>query len=123
MPTAAEFDSWATELETMRDDLSTVNRVTPDHAPRTIMRGTENEQSVITAVEQITGNASSASIHLGALATLCRDRARACAWYTDLYRDWERDIRRYGEVAAVADGFMGSPPRQPSKPGAWAEVG
>ena len=123
MPTAAEFDGWATELATMRDDLATINRVTPDHAPRTIMRGTENEQSVITAVEQITGNASSASIHLGALATLCRDRARACERYTDLYRDWENGMERYIDAAATSEGFMGSPPRQPSKPGAWAEVG
>lgn len=123
MPTAAQFDAMAGQLEAAQETMSVFAGNITDDADPTVMQGTQIESIVRTAVDEAFGTAVSASIACGALATLCRGRARLCRDYTAGYHSYlarmDSFVERVREIAPGA--YIGSPPSPPPRPAPWAE--
>lgn len=124
MPTAAEFDQSALELDRAAEDTDSLVGGARDLFGPTVLSGGELTRLVDTTLDVAERTTQSSAIELRDLAAECRSRAETCrrfaadvAAYNNLVETWhvERNALPPGEP----------PPRRPTRPlppASWVEL-
>lgn len=124
MPTAAEFEQSALELDRAAGDTDTLASGARELFGPAVLSGGELTRLVDTTLDVAERTTQSSAIELRDLAAECRSRAETCrrfaadvAAYNDLVETWwfERNALPPGEA----------PPRRPERPlpsASWVEI-
>ena len=125
MPTAAEFDHYATQFEARHDQIAANASALSTVEPANVVDGWISRAVLTAKVARIDAVCTLAAQQCLEQAGECPRRARVCRVYTEVFDDYLYRLAAHDRLARLAEPgvWIGWRPTPPVRPAVWAEQG